>query len=165
MADPAEDSENAPKKRSKLPLLIGIFLMVVLGGGGFFAVYSGLILSAAPEEHAASAEGEEEAPDALPEVAFVAIEPLVVSLGPEAGGKFLHFTAQLEVGKLQEPDVALLLPRVMDVLNGYLRAVSTAELEDPAALVRLRAQMLRRVQLVTGEGRVRDLLVTEFVIN
>ena len=32
-------------------------------------------------------------------------------------------------------------------------------------LVRLRAQMLRRVQMVTGEGRVRDLLITEFVLN
>ena len=54
---------------------------------------------------------------------------------------------------------------ILDVLNGYLRAVEMRELEDPSALVRLRAQMLRRVQIVTGEGRVRDLLVTEFVIN
>ena len=51
------------------------------------------------------------------------------------------------------------------MLNGYLRAVEVADLEDRTALVRLRAQMLRRVQIVTGEGRVRDLLVTEFVIN
>jgi flagellar FliL protein len=53
----------------------------------------------------------------------------------------------------------------MDVLNGYLRAVEVAEIEDRSALIRLRAQMLRRVQIVTGEGRVRDLLVTEFVVN
>ena len=59
----------------------------------------------------------------------------------------------------------MLLPRILDVLNGYLRAVETADLENPSALVKLRAQMLRRVQIVTGEGRVRDLLVTEFVLN
>jgi flagellar FliL protein len=29
----------------------------------------------------------------------------------------------------------------------------------------MRAQLLRRIQIVTGEGRVRDLLVTEFVLN
>ena len=57
------------------------------------------------------------------------------------------------------------MPRVLDVLNSYLRAVEVSDLEDPSALVRLRAQMLRRVQIVTGEGRVRDLLVTEFVLN
>ncbi|MBC7156526.1 MAG: flagellar basal body protein FliL, partial [Rhodobacteraceae bacterium] len=39
------------------------------------------------------------------------------------------------------------------------------ELLAPAALVRLRAQMLRRVQVVAGAGRVRDLLVNEFVVN
>ena len=64
-----------------------------------------------------------------------------------------------------QPDVTLLLPRVIDVLNSYLRAVEVADLEDPTALVRLRAQMLRRVQMVAGDGRVRDLLVTGFVIN
>lgn len=51
------------------------------------------------------------------------------------------------------------------MLNGYLRAVETSELEQRAALVRMRAQMLRRVQVVTGEGRVRDLLIMEFVLN
>jgi hypothetical protein len=31
--------------------------------------------------------------------------------------------------------------------------------------VRLRAQLLRRIQMVTGQGAVRDLLVAEFVID
>ena len=50
------------------------------------------------------------------------------------------------------------MPRVLDVLNTYLRAVEVRDLEEPASLARLRAQMLRRIQVVTGEGRVRDLL-------
>ncbi|MEL7416552.1 MAG: flagellar basal body-associated FliL family protein, partial [Pseudomonadota bacterium] len=58
-----------------------------------------------------------------------------------------------------------LKPRISDVLNTYLRAVSLDELENPAAMLRLRAQMLRRIQLVTGEGRVRDLLISEFILN
>ena len=57
------------------------------------------------------------------------------------------------------------MPRVLDVLNTYLRAVEVRDLEQPSSAARLRAQMLRRVQVVTGEGRVRDLLVTEFVMN
>ena len=64
-----------------------------------------------------------------------------------------------------EADVTKLTPRVMDVLNSYLRAVAVSDLEDPSALVSLRAQMLRRIQLVTGEGRVRDLLIMEFVLS
>jgi flagellar FliL protein len=160
MAEAQEATEEKPKKKSRLPLLVGLFLMIALGGGGFFAVYKGLILG-----HGAGAAEEEAPPDALPDIAFVPINPLVVSLGPSAGGRYLHFTSQLEVGKSAEEEVTLLLPRILDVLNGYLRAVEIKELEDPTALMRLRAQMLRRVQIVTGEGRVRDLLVTEFVIN
>lgn len=163
MADAPAASEDAPKK-SKRPLIAGVLLMVVLGGGGFFATYQGLIPAPSGTGHTGT-ETTQDPPEALPEIAFVPIQPLVVSLGPEAGGRFLHFTAQVEVNELYEADVTLLLPRILDVLNGYLRAVSTAELEDPAALVRLRSQMLRRVQLVSGDGRVRDLLVTEFVIN
>ena len=58
-----------------------------------------------------------------------------------------------------------LSPRVLDVLNSYLRVVEIDELSEPTSLLRLRAQMLRRVQIVTGEGRVRDLLITQFVVN
>jgi flagellar FliL protein len=59
----------------------------------------------------------------------------------------------------------MLMPRILDVLNTYLRAVDVRDLEQPAAIARLRAQMLRRIQVVTGEGRVRDLLITEFILN
>jgi flagellar protein FliL len=160
MAEPSESGEEPPEKRSKLPILIGFVLMLALGSGGFFAVYRGFVLAPHSENHEAEAE-----PQALPDVAFVPIEPLVISLGPGAGGRHLRFSAQLEVDRPDAQDVGLVMPRVLDVLNGYLRAVEIEALEDPTSLVRLRSQMLRRVQIVTGEGRVRDLLVTEFVIN
>ena len=57
------------------------------------------------------------------------------------------------------------MPRILDMLNGYLRAVAVNELERPAALVRIRSHLLRRVQIITGEGRIRDFLITEFVLN
>ncbi|MCE5975048.1 flagellar basal body-associated FliL family protein [Sinirhodobacter sp. WL0062] len=159
MAETETAGEETPKKRSKLPLLIGLVLMLGLGGGAFYAVYSGLILGA---PHAAEPHGD--TPEALPEIAFVPLDPMVVSLSGTAA-RHLRFSAQLEVPLAYEADVEHLKPRVMDVLNGYLRAVDVAELEDPSALIRLRAQMLRRVQIVVGEGRVRDLLVIEFVLN
>ena len=56
-------------------------------------------------------------------------------------------------------------PRVVDVLNSYLRALEPSDLEANSILVRLRAQMLRRIQIVTGAGRVNDLLIMEFVLN
>ena len=160
MADAEEPQEVAPKK-SKKPLIIGVILALVLGGGGFFATYSGLILG---QDHAGAGE-QEPTTSPLPDIAFVPIEPLVISLGTADSGRNLRFTSQIEVPSAFVADVTLLLPRIVDVMNGYLRAIDPAELDDPAMLLRIRAQLLRRIQLVTGDGRVRDLLVTEFVLN
>lgn len=154
-----------PAKTSRLPLLLGLLLALVLGGGGFYLAYSGRLPVG---ESGADGEAEPKADtgaEPMQPVAFVPIDPIVVSLGTPGQGRHLRFRAQLEVAPGREADVAALMPRVLDVLNGYLRAVPAEELEAPAALVRLRAQMLRRLQLVAGEGRIRDLLVTEFVLN
>ena len=159
MAEPEVAPDVATKKKSKLPLIIGVVLALILGGGGFYATVSGMILG--PKgDHAT--EGEVAA---LPDIGFVPLEALVISLGAAAQSRHLRFTAQLEVAASHTAEVTLLQPRILDVLNGYLRAVDVAELEDPTALVRIRAQMLRRIQIVSGEGRVRDLLITEFVLN
>ena len=159
MAEPDAASETTPKKKSKLPLVFGLVLALALGGVGFYATFSGMILAPA-DAHATEADVA-----ALPDIAFVPIDPMVVSLGPAADSRHLRFTAQLEVVGAYSEEVMLLKPRILDVLNSYLRAVDVARLEDPTALVNLRAQMLRRMQIVTGEGRVRDLLITEFVLN
>jgi len=163
IANEDEAQEAEPKKRSKLPLLIGFVLALVGGGGGFFAVKSGMILSSPDDKTQAETTVEE--PDALPDVVFLPVDPLVVSLGRNSRNDYLRFRAQLEVHSKFQGEVTSIMPRVVDVLNGYLRAVDIRDLEDPSALFRLRAQMLRRIQIVTGEGRVRDLLVMEFVLN
>lgn len=166
MAD-EEQLEEESKKKSKLPLIVGIVLMLALGGGGFFAVYSGLLFAPAqkPTEDELSALAEE-IMDPLPDVAFVPIEPLIINLaGQGSGNRHLRFQAQIEVPSNYQSEVESLLPRIVDVLNGYLRAVDITELETPSALVKLRAQMLRRLQIVAGEGRVKDVLIMEFVIN
>lgn len=159
MATAEATLEEVPKKRSKKPLLIGLVLALVLGGGGFYAAFSGLILGGGDQT------GEETAPGPLMGVAFVPLETMVISLGPDSGSEHLRFTAQLEVVDTAAADVTTLTPRILDVINSYLRAIDTASIEDPQAMARLRAQMLRRIQVVTGDGRVRDLLITEFVLN
>ncbi len=140
-------------------MIIGLFLFLTLGGGGFYAVYSGVILSPL------SALSLRAAKSGLEGLAFVPIDTLTISLGKAQDNSHLQFTAQLEVNADRAAEVAALSPRILDVINGYLRAVDSADLQDPDALVRLRAQLLRRIQIVTGQGRVRDLLVTEFVLD
>ncbi|MCW1932394.1 flagellar basal body-associated FliL family protein [Pararhodobacter zhoushanensis] len=182
MATNAE-TDQTPAKASKLPLLIGLVLALAGGGGGFYATYSGLLDSLlggsdsaatdgpaaahgapAAEGHGASAPSEG-GDGAVGSTAFVPVDPITVNLGTRGDARHLRFSAQLEVGPGAAVEVQRLMPRIVDVLNIYLRALDPHELEEPAALMRLRAQMLRRVQIVTGPGLVNDLLVIEFVFN
>ena len=162
MTDAVADVAETAPKRLKVPLVLCLLAILIGGGGGFFAAYSGLILSTDSSDHVASAAPES---GALPDVAFVPVDPMLISLNPTTNNQHLHFRAQLEVPSQHATDVEKLMPRVVDVLNGYLRALEIRDLESTAAITRLRAQMLRRVQIVAGTERVNDLLIMEFVIN
>jgi flagellar FliL protein len=174
MADDIEAAEDEqPKKKSK-GLLFGLIGAVALGGGAFFGVYSGMIPlpfgdkpeEAESEEYADKGEKDEAAyHSGGGPVAFVPLDPIIVSLGPTAKSKHLKVSVSIEVNPESEEQVTMLTPRVIDVLNTFLRAVDEREFEVPRAMMRLRAQMLRRVQLVTPQGAVRDLLIQEFILN
>ncbi len=166
MADVIDTSlveADKPRKRGKMGLLLGLVFGVALGGAGFYAVWSGMVDPASLLGGGHAKEEKAEAP--APIFAFVPMEPIMISLPPGSTARHLRFIGQLEVEPAQQIEVAGLMPRILDTLNTYLRAVEVRDLEDPTAIQRLRAQMLRRVQVVVGEGRVRDLLITEFILS
>lgn len=159
------DVEPAGKPGGRFGLILGLAGALALGGGGFYATYSGMIDPASLLGGSGSAPGGHDGVTAGQTATFIPMDPILVSLGREARAKYLRFTGQLDVIPERAAAVEAEMPRIVDALNTYLRAVEVRDLEDPAALTRLRAQMLRRVQTVTGNGGVRDLLVTEFVLN
>ncbi len=165
-----ELEEAPPRKRGMLmPLILGLVLAVAAGGGGYWAVTSGPLAAVFGDSGAGAEDDGAEMAEAQPQeyapVAFVALETLVVSLGPESSAQHLVITAHLEVDPAYYDEVTTLSPRVLDVMNSYLRVVGVHELSEPTSLIRIRAQLLRRIQVVTGTGRVRDLLITQFVVN
>ena len=187
MTSVADVEDEPPKSGKKGPLLIGLVLALAGGGGGFYAVSSGMIMgggsaSNADDGHAADSKGADDHGDddhgkaaddghgdshgeAVGSIAFVPLDPLVISLPPGSGHRHLRFSAQLEVDPRHVGDVTTIKPRIADVMNTYLRAVDAKDFEDPSVLLRLRAQLLRRLQIVAEEGHVRDLLIMEFVLN
>jgi flagellar FliL protein len=159
MAAAADPAAPPPPKGSRLPLLLGLALAVAGGAGGFLAVQAGLLGGGGEEVAEPAADGH----GAAPVAAFVPLPPLTVNIA--GGDRFLRFAGQVEVDPAHLDEVAALTPRIVDVLNGYLRAVEPRDLESSAALLSIRSQLLRRVQVVAGADRVRDLLVMEFVVN
>ena len=180
--------EAGAKGGRKKPLLIGAALMALSGAGAFAAVSMGLVpglgggdaeaAEAGSDDHAADDHGKGSHGAAAGDhgegshgaagaggVAFVPVEPITLTLGTGSERAHLRFTAQLEVPAGRVEAVQAMMPRVIDVMGGYLRALEPAMVEERDAHLRLRAQILRRVRLVLGADAVRDLLVMEFVIN
>ena len=146
-----------PQRRPGLiPLLGRVLAAVLIAAAGFLAGMQGSL----PFPTAL-----QQAPAPLEGIAYVPLKPIVIALNVGGVRKHLKFLGQLEVVAAYQPEVSALLPRIMDVLNSYLHAVDLSMVEGPGTLTKLRAQMLRRLQIVTGEGRVNDLLVMELLVN
>lgn len=159
MADAMANAAETPsEKSSKKGLIIGLVLALVGGGAGFFLTSSGILGGGSETEKTVVANGDVD-------VTFLPIDPITVAVGNRSDGRFLRFQAQIEVPTAHQDDVSKLMPRIVDVLNTYLRSVTMADVENPAALLMLRAQLRRRVDLVVGGDKINDLLVMEFVVN
>ncbi len=96
---------------------------------------------------------------------FVVMDPMVVSIAPIGRSKHLKISLVLET---DDDGADQLLDNgfyVQDVLNTFLRSVDSEVLEDPAAMSRLRAQILRRVRAIVPDANVQNVLITEFVLT
>lgn len=165
MTDATAEQAEAPVKKGKMGLIVGLVLAISGAAAGYFLTSSGVLPFGAKAEKAAIDKTQEDMPaKALADVGFVDLPPVIVSVNT-GESRHLKFHAQLEVNAPYIADVEKMQPRIMDVLNGYLRAVEISDLEDSLALIRIRGHLLRRIGIVVGEGRVRDVLVMEFVLN
>ena len=166
--------DTPAKSRGKGKVLVVALAGLVVAGGGFAAAWTGMLDAFLPQGDAAEAV-DGDAQDAMADApaphvpslggAFVEVPPISVSLGTGGQDRQLRMRAVLDVAAAHAGEAETLVPRVQDTILEYLRAVDAAALEDPLALGRLRAQMLRRARMVLGEGAVSDLLVTDFVLQ
>ena len=48
---------------------------------------------------------------------------------------------------------------------GYLRALRVEQIEDAAFMAQMRAQLLRRAQLILGAENIHSILITDFLVQ
>lgn len=157
MSDTTSTEPEARKRNRLMGGIVGLLLMC-LAGAGTYLVTSGR-LSSGNSAETKSKDG------AFSDVGFIPLQPLTVAIGASSDRRFLRFRGELEVDKRFQAEIETLIPRVIDVLNTYLQSLELKEIESPSSLLALRSQMRRRVDLVVGGDRVKDLLIMEFVVN
>ncbi|HXI87698.1 MAG TPA: flagellar basal body-associated FliL family protein [Parvularculaceae bacterium] len=166
-----EDEESAPEaseEKKKSPVKAIIFSVagaIVIGAAATGAAY---FLTPGPQNCApksADADDDDAGRPVPADVTYVNLDPIIVTLGEAARSKYLKITISLETSKDSEKNLDELTPRIRDTLNSYLRAVDEDDLSRPAAMARLRAQMLRRLRLVAPRDKIWDVLITDFVLT
>jgi flagellar FliL protein len=98
---------------------------------------------------------------------FVDVPEMSLTLPNEGQPKQLRIKLSLELGRSAAglPAPEQVMPRIYDSLLTYLRTAHEDELSGSLALDRLRGDLLRRLDLVLGDGTVRDVLITNLVIG
>ncbi len=162
---PESEGDEPAKKRSKLPLIIGLVLFLAASGGGFYATFSGMFsiasLMGGGDDH-----GEEEV--AMAETSAPTFFPLgetIIPLGPDAEAEYLLMTSEIEIDPKDLEAFEAMLPRIQDLFNTYLRAVEARDLDQPNSTMRLRDQLLRRIRVIAEPATPRDLLFTSFILK
>jgi flagellar FliL protein len=180
----AESEEGAdgeqPKKKGgimKLALFIGLPVVILaLGGVAAMLLLGG---GGGDETHVAEAGEHGEVADghggsggrgsgggAAEHAYFYEIPQMQITIQNGSGG-FAHvqITFSLEIpDEDMAHDLDENLPRILDQFQGFLRELRPEDLAGSAGAERLRLELLRRVNLVMGEGQVRAVLITQFVI-
>jgi flagellar protein FliL len=97
----------------------------------------------------------------------IALEPVVVNLAQSEGRRYLKATVHLEVPEEEKvvKEVEARKPQLLDLLVNMLTKKTLAEVTTPDALDALRAEILERVVQAVGKERVRQVFVTEFVVQ
>jgi flagellar protein FliL len=148
----------------KLLIIVAAGLLLVLGGGGaglYFFVFS------APKDDTKLAANEAPMPVTPPQVAFYDVPDIIVNIQSADGSPaYLKLSTSLELETADEkPGITALMPRVVDQFQGYLRELRIDDLKGSAGVLRLKEELLRRINVAAAPYRVRDVLLKEMIVQ
>jgi flagellar protein FliL len=160
-----------PLKILKLPLkqklIAAAGLLVVLGGagGGIYFFMSGAEKS---ETVAAEESVKTQAPNLPVETAaFFDVPDIIVNIQTaDSTPAYLKLSVALELEKA-ESKVAIepVLPRVIDQFQTYLRELRVEDVRGSTGVMRLKEELLRRVNLAVAPTPVHDVLLKEMIVQ
>ncbi len=168
--------EAAPKKGivgkitgllfgSKMKMMIsGAVLLLLLGGGG--AAYY-FLFAGSDETGADGKMAEENVPIVAPTVAFFDIPDIIVNIQTVDGAPaYLKLGVSLEIANAEEkPGLQAVMPRVVDQFQSYLRELRMDDLKGSAGVLRLKEELLRRINVAAAPYKIHDVLLKEMIVQ
>jgi flagellar FliL protein len=164
--------------RKKLVLLIMIPVLVLALGGGA-AWYMGYLDKFLHKQLDCSAvkEGDKDYDACLKQIAqknqdegpgvFVDVPDLLVNLNSTSRNpRFLKISLKVELDKKEdEKNFELVMPRVIDQFQTYLRELRLEDLRGSSGMYRMKIELLSRVRAAAPGIKVRDVLFQEILVQ
>lgn len=156
---------RAPSKKMGIFIAVGVLLLVIVGAGGVFAWMK--FSSPSNAEQATTAhENGTEAQDNSVSGPVVGMAPFIVNLADAGTPRYLKVAIKLE---LNDNDAVTRLkdriPRVRDSLLLLLSSQESEKMRGIKGKLRLKDQIFERVSVIVGEGSVRSVFLTDFVVQ
>ncbi len=174
----AEGADDAPKKvpfwkKKKIIIIGAAALLLILGGTGGGLYYFGIIGGGESQEETADGEHGEDgkktakADDKDRKLVFYDLGDLLVNLSGE--GKrpsFLKLKISIELDEDHDKSIVdQAKPRILDDFQAYLRELRVDDLKGSAGIYRLREELLLRATEAAHPAHVRDVLITEMLVQ
>ena len=139
---------------------IGAIVLLLGGGGAYFFFFSG----GEPKDGKEVAEALPETP---PEITFYDMPDIIVNIqSADTAPAYLKLSVSLELDNAEEKaGIEALKPRIVDQFQGYLRELRVDDLKGSAGVVRLKEELLRRINASAAPYRVRDVLLKQMIVQ
>lgn len=162
----AEPKKGFVKKLlgNKKLLIIAVAALVLVIGGGAGAYF---FLFSSEEDSAQLAENKPHEPIVAPTVTFYDIPDIVVNIQAADGTPaYLKLGLSLELSYPEDKaGLQPLMPRVVDQFQSYLRELRLDDLRGSAGVLRLKEELLRRINVAAAPFHVRDVLLKEMIVQ
>lgn len=161
-----ESQEKQPKSKNKI-FLIGLPVLVVLifagaAGAYFLGAFGGSGGSAAKAD-AAQVETEKKKKNLGP---LLEMEDLVVNIMHKDSTRFLKVGITLEAAdKESKKAIERRMPQITDAVLLLVGNRTFDDIKDLQGKMQLKADLLARIQELSGEGKVSDIYFTDFVVQ
>jgi len=162
--EPVKPAAAPPSGGAKTSKIVLVLLVLNLGASGFGTFKTVTAKPAhAPPPHEEKHETNEKIEVTGP---VMALDPFVVNLDEPGQSRYLKVTMQLELVK---PDAQALIEKnkqvIRDAVLSYLSGLKLADTLGVPAKDKLRADVMKKLEEIVGEHKVRRMFFQEFVVQ
>ena len=166
------------KKKLILFIVLPLLLVVGAGAGAYFSGLLDGLLHKGGSEAAAPAESDKkpkaekkeagpEQPTEVQAAVFYDLPEILVNLNsPGRKQNFLKIRVSLELeSALDVGKIEAVMPRIIDNFQVYLRELRVDDLQGSAGMLRLREELMARVNNAVKPAKVNDVLFKEMLVQ